>query len=90
MPMFGSQILEVAIGLILVYLVLSLLCTPASWFRDVAASFKRENCKWGGDWAMKDLPHFQWERCKPSPSHQARQIHAVDGIEGVWKAVGAI
>ena len=63
---------------------------PESWFRDVAASFKKEHCNWGGDWAMRDLPHFQWSRCKPSPSDRARQIHGTDGIEGVWTAVGAV
>jgi peptidoglycan L-alanyl-D-glutamate endopeptidase CwlK len=63
---------------------------PESWFRDVATSFKNEHCNWGGDWAMRDLPHFQWGRCKPSPSDRARQIHQAVGIEGVWQAVGAV
>jgi peptidoglycan L-alanyl-D-glutamate endopeptidase CwlK len=62
---------------------------PESWFAEVAKAFKAQNCRWGGDWTMKDLPHFQWGRCKPSPSDRARQILQTDGVEGVWKAVGA-
>jgi peptidoglycan L-alanyl-D-glutamate endopeptidase CwlK len=63
---------------------------PPSWFADVASSFKREGCRWGGDWIMKDFPHFQWGRCKPSPSPLAREILAAQGVEGVWRAVGAL
>jgi len=59
------------------------------WFEDVAECFKNAGCKWGGDWKMKDLPHFQWGLCKPSPSDIARQIVNTQGIEAVWKVVGA-
>ena len=62
---------------------------PESWFRDVAESFRKFNCKWGGDWKMKDLPHFQWGACKASPSDRARELLAQGGIPAVWKAVGA-
>lgn len=62
---------------------------PESWFQKVAAIFKKHNCKWGGDWKMKDLPHFQWGPCKPSPSDKARQLIQQGGVEAVWKAVGA-
>jgi hypothetical protein len=62
---------------------------PESWFAQVAQSFQAHGCRWGGEWIMKDLPHFQWGRCKPSPSDRARQIYQTDGIEGVWQAVGA-
>jgi hypothetical protein len=62
---------------------------PESWFAEVAKAFKAQNCRWGGEWTMKDLPHFQWGRCKPSPSDRARQILQADGVEGVWRAVGA-
>lgn len=59
------------------------------WFREVAAIFKDEGCKWGGDWTKPDTPHFQWGRCKPSPSDLARLIMGQDGQEAVWTAVGA-
>ena len=62
---------------------------PDKWFTDVAAIFKRHSCKWGGDWTRKDLPHFQWAACKPSPSARAREILAAEGVHGVWVAVGA-
>lgn len=60
-----------------------------AWFRKVAEIFKRHDCKWGGDWAMVDLPHFQWRRCKPSPSDRARMIISSQGIPAVWHEVGA-
>jgi hypothetical protein len=62
---------------------------PESWFRDVAESFRKFNCKWGGDWKMKDLPHFQWGPCKASPSDNARALFAQGGAPAVWRAVGA-
>jgi len=71
----------------------SKLWTPAEgekWFRKVADIFKKHNCKWGGDWTDPDTPHFQWARCKPSPSDLARLLLAEDGHEAVWTAVGAL
>jgi peptidoglycan L-alanyl-D-glutamate endopeptidase CwlK len=43
----------------------------------------------GGDWKFKDLPHFQWGPCKPSPSDRARELIRTEGMEAVWGAVGA-
>lgn len=60
-----------------------------AWFERVAAIFLRHECKWGGHWRQRDLPHFQWHRCKPSPSDIARQIIRTEGVEGVWRVVGA-
>ena len=62
---------------------------PESWFAEVAAVFKRHDCRWGGDWKMKDLPHFQWHRCRPSPSDRARELLAAGGMAAVWREVGA-
>ncbi len=61
-----------------------------AWFAQVAACFRAAGCKWGGDWKMKDLPHFQWGPCKPSPSDRARELMASGGREAVWQAVGAV
>jgi hypothetical protein len=60
-----------------------------AWFVKVAAIFKQHDCSWGGDWTKPDTPHFQWHRCKPSPSDMARLIFKDEGKEGVWRAVGA-
>jgi hypothetical protein len=60
------------------------------WFRAVAEIFKRHGCKWGGDWTSPDPPHFQWGRCRPSPSDLARDLLRTEGIESVWEAVGAL
>jgi peptidoglycan LD-endopeptidase CwlK len=60
-----------------------------AWFAQMGAIFKNHNCKWGGDWKMKDVPHVQWGPCKPSPSDNARAILASSGVQGVWEAVGA-
>ena len=59
------------------------------WFRRVAEVFKRHDCKWGGDWNHPDTPHFQWAACKPSPSDVARMLIRTQGVEAVWRAVGA-
>ena len=61
----------------------------ADWFAAVAEHFRAAGCRWGGEWRMKDLPHFQWGLCKPSPSDRARELMAQGGMEAVWNAVGA-
>ena len=62
---------------------------PEEWFADVATYFRTAGCRWGGEWKFKDLPHFQWGLCKPSPSDEARALLAAGGVAAVWKAVGA-
>jgi peptidoglycan L-alanyl-D-glutamate endopeptidase CwlK len=59
------------------------------WFKEVAAIFKQNQCNWGGDWTKPDTPHFQWHRCKPSPSAEARQLIASGGLAAVWEKVDA-
>ena len=63
---------------------------PETWFRDVAVHFFRHGCRWGWEWKQKDLPHFQWGHCRPSPSDEARRLLAASGVESVWRAVGAV
>lgn len=63
---------------------------PLKWFEEMAVIFKKYGCKWGGNWTTRDLPHFQWGLCKPSPSDTARYLLRTEGIEGVWRAVGAM
>jgi hypothetical protein len=60
------------------------------WFARVAEIFKRNGCKWGGDWKQRDLPHLQWGLCKPSPSDRARELMRTGGVLAVWEAVGAM
>lgn len=62
---------------------------PREWFADVAACFREQGCRWGGEWTKPDLPHFQWGMCKPSPSDRARELLATGGMSAVWEAVGA-
>lgn len=59
-----------------------------AWFRQVSEIFKRHGCKWGGDWKVKDLPHFQWGLCRASPSDAARELMRTGGVRAVWEAVG--
>jgi hypothetical protein len=61
-----------------------------AWFRTVADIFKRHGCKWGGDWKQRDLPHFQWGFCQPSPSDAARDLMRTGGVLAVWQTLGAI
>ena len=63
---------------------------PDSWFEQVAQSFARFGCRWGGEWKQRDLPHFQWGRCQPSPSDTARTLIAAGGLPAVWDAAGAV
>lgn len=63
---------------------------PESWFVAVANIFKEHGCRWGGEWKMKDLPHFQWGLCKPSPSEEAQNLIKTQGMEAVWRAVQAL
>jgi len=63
---------------------------PESWFAEVAQCFRAAGCRWGGEWKMRDLPHFQWGLCKPSPSDQARALFQAGGMPAVWAAVGAV
>lgn len=60
------------------------------WMKMVAAHFTANGCDWGGSWRHPDYPHFQWGKCKDSPSDEARRLYAEGGKEAVWKAVGAI
>lgn len=62
---------------------------PPEWWEQVAEVFKRHGCRWGGDWRVRDLPHFQWGPCKPSPSDRARELFADGGFARVWDVVGA-
>lgn len=62
---------------------------PESWFKALSVHFARYGCKWGGDWKQKDLPHFQWGLCKPSPSLVARTLLKTSGMTSVWNAVEA-
>ena len=62
---------------------------PDSWFTDVAKIFSNHECRWGGEWKQKDLPHFQWGRCQPSPSDTARAMLSAEGLEAVWDGVMA-
>ena len=61
-----------------------------AWFASVAEVFKRNGCKWGGDWKQRDLPHFQWGFCQPSPSDEARELIRTQGVLAVWQRLGAI
>jgi peptidoglycan L-alanyl-D-glutamate endopeptidase CwlK len=63
---------------------------PDAWFAEVAESFARFGCRWGGEWKQRDLPHFQWGRCQPSPSETARVLVVAGGLPAVWDAAGAI
>ena len=62
---------------------------PETWFAEVAAAFAKFGCRWGGEWKQKDLPHFQWGRCKPSPSDAAHELVTAGGVQAVWSELRA-
>lgn len=59
------------------------------WFSRVAALAGRHGLKWGGNWKRRDLPHFQWHLCKPTPSDLARRLFQRGGLNAVWAEVDA-
>jgi hypothetical protein len=60
------------------------------WWREVYASFTHAGLDAGADWhSIKDFPHFQWGKCKPSPSDHARELFASGGKVAVWQECGA-
>ena len=63
---------------------------PRDWYPSVAAIFKQHGCAWGGEWKSPDYPHFQWGRCKPSPSTVARDLIRAEGMQAVWRVVEAV
>jgi hypothetical protein len=63
---------------------------PDSWRAQVTAIFKRHGLAAGAEWPHPDRPHYQWGKCRRSPSDKARDLYASGGLEAVWRAVGAI
>jgi hypothetical protein len=62
-----------------------------AWRGPVVAAGKRHGLDWGGDWvSFRDMPHFQFGRCKPSPSDEAVRLYKTGGLVAVWRAVGAM
>jgi hypothetical protein len=59
------------------------------WITRVAAIFKSHGCEWGGDAPGKDFCHFQWGRCRATPSAGALQLVQAGGLAAVWAEVGA-
>lgn len=64
----------------------------ARFYEGIAPIFKAAGLRWGGDWQppKQDRPHFQWGRCKPSPSPRAKLLYQSGGLAAVWLAVGAL
>lgn len=60
-----------------------------AWFQQLAEVAKPLGLKWGGDWKRRDDPHFQWGRCRASPSELARTIYRAHGLTELWRVVGA-
>lgn len=60
------------------------------WNRQVATIFRVNGCSAGQDWPHPDVPHYQWGKCRRSPSSEARALYAQGGNAAVWAAVGAI
>lgn len=60
------------------------------WRDGVVAIFKKHGMDWGGDWkSFRDMPHFQWGKCRASPSDEAIRLYSEGGIELVQTVVGA-
>lgn len=60
-----------------------------AWRLAVTEIFERHGLDAGLRWPHPDDPHYQWGRCKRTPSGDARRLRAAGGNPAVWKAVGA-
>lgn len=71
------------------------------WFWDtLGLSARRHGLLWGADWnnngrtddeRFQDRPHIQWGApMRRSPSSRAGELLRTQGIEGVWREVGAL
>jgi hypothetical protein len=62
----------------------------ADWRRRVTAIFKKHGLSAGAEWPHPDDPHYQWGKCRRSPSEESRRLYAEGGLEAVWLEVGAL
>lgn len=60
-----------------------------AWNKEVAEIMRAKGLKAGQDWPHPDVPHYQWGRCKISPTSYARSLYAQGGLRAVWDEVGA-
>lgn len=70
---------------------------PTAFQLNVVRIFKAHGLKWGGDWGaigsgQIDWDHFQWGKCKKSPSIISVQLFqsGADGYKKVWPIVEAL
>lgn len=61
-----------------------------NWYRTVVEIFEAHGMDWGGHWiSFRDFPHFQFGGIRATP-RDAIDILQEQGLEAVWRAVGAI
>ena len=60
------------------------------WNLQVAALMRAQGLDAGMDWPHPDIPHYQWGKCKRSPTSYARSLYTTGGLIAVWTEVGAI
>lgn len=72
---------------------------PTAWQVATVQIFKKHGLAWGGDWLggvgashAVDWDHFQWGRCKKSPSIISVELYQASaiGYQKVWPIVEAI
>jgi hypothetical protein len=73
---------------------------PWHFWATLGLSARRHGLVWGGDWNSNgrsdderfvDRPHIQWgPPMRRSPSSRAAQLRDQDGLEAVWREVGAL
>lgn len=61
-----------------------------AWYNGVFYIARKNGLDLGADWVhFKDYPHWQFGGLRPTPLN-AVSILKTDGLQGVWKAVGAL
>lgn len=63
---------------------------PNAFWQDLGRCGERHGLTWGGRWKMLDLPHLQWGKCRVSPPrHLQYTVDMPNGLEEIWRQVGA-
>lgn len=63
---------------------------PDGFWACLRTEAEAEGLEAGAKWKMADKPHVQWAPMRTTPSDHAKELYDAEGVEAVWKEVGAV